>query len=193
MLSLSSMKYSLPIFLMLAWTLETEMSSPILTSQDAFLPICKLVLFSVFRMKNTFALVNSSFCYPELKVSRIMKFSLGLSTSIISTIRLFTFTENGKLTLQSSQFIFLYFITTCPFIAFIVLFLSSQVLRHFKCIPPMVPEQLQGDIIGLKSWSSWATSALSLSSRQMRQTIDDLADSAIETYDFLLSSIFSVL
>lgn len=154
MLSLSSIKYSLPIFLMLAWILDTEMSSPILTSQDAFRPICRFVLFSVLRMKKTFALVNSSFCWPELSVSRIMKLSYGFSTSIISTIRLLTLTENGKFTLQSSQFIFLYLMTTWPLIAFIVLFLSSHVLRHFKCIPPMVPEQLHGDIIGLNDSSS---------------------------------------
>ena len=153
----------------------------------------RFVLFSVLRMKKTFALVNSSFCWPELSVSRIMKLSYGFSTSIISTIRLLTLTENGKFTLQSSQFIFLYLMTTWPLIAFIVLFLSSHVLRHFKCIPPMVPEQLHGDIIGLNNSSSCSHSAWSVSSRQIRQTMEDLTDSANETYDFLLSSIFSVL
>jgi hypothetical protein len=100
-------------------------------------------------MKNTFVLLNSSFYTPELNVSKIMKLSFGLSTYMMSTILLLTLTENGNFYLQSSQSIFLYLRTTCPFTAFIVLFLSSHSLRHFKCIPPIVPEQLQGDIIGL--------------------------------------------
>ena len=153
-LSLSSMKYSLLSFLILAWTLETDISSPILTSHEAFLPIYRLDLFSVFNMKNTFDLVNSSFWFPELSVSRIMKLSRGLSTSMMSTIRLFTLTENGKFCLHNSQLIFLYFTTTWPFMALRVLFRSSHVLRHFRWMPPMVPEQWHGEIIGLNCSSS---------------------------------------
>ena len=59
-LSLSSMKYSLLIFLIFECTRETEISSPILTSQDAFLPIYKFDLLSVFRIKKTLLLENSS-------------------------------------------------------------------------------------------------------------------------------------
>lgn len=138
---LSSIKYSLLIFLMFEWILDTEMSSAILTSQEAFLPICKLCLLSVLRMKNTLDLLNSSFWLPELRVSKMMKFSLGRSTSIMSVILLLILTEKGNFYLQSSQLIFLNLITTWPLTAFIVLFLSSQVRRHFKWMPPMVPEQ----------------------------------------------------
>ena len=158
---LSSIKYSFAIFLMLEWILDTEISSAILTSQEAFLPICRLCLLSVLRMKNTFDLLNSSFWFPELRVSRIIKFSLGRSTSIISVIRLLILTENGNFYLQSSQLIFLNLMTTCPLTAFIVLFLSSQVRRHFKWMPPIVPEQLQGDIMGLNFSSVWSMISLS--------------------------------
>lgn len=176
-LSTSSMKYSCPIFLMFAWILDTEISSPILTSQEAFLPIYKLVLFSVFRMKKTLDFVNSSLWLPELNVSRMMKLSLGLSTSIMSTILLLTFTENGKFTRHSSQQIFLYLTTTWPLTAFIVLFRSSQVLRHFKWMPPTVPVQLQGLIMGLNFSSSWSSYSLWWS-KQILQTRADLAVSS---------------
>ena len=149
-LSLSSMKYSLLIFLIFEWTRETEMSSPILTSQDAFLPICKFTLFSVFKMKNTLLFENSSFWLPELKVSRIIKLSLGFSTSMISSIWLFKLIENGNFYLHSSQLTFLYFMITCPFTAFIVLFRSSHSLKHLRWIPPIVPLQWHGLIMGLK-------------------------------------------
>lgn len=146
---------------MLECILDTEISSPILTSQVAFLPIWRWDLFSVFKMKKTFCFVSSSLWLPELSVSRMMKLSLGLSTSMISTIRLFTFTENGNFYLQSSQLIFLNLTTTWPLTALRVLFLSSHVRRHFRCIPPIVPEQLQGEIIGLKFSSLKSTIALS--------------------------------
>lgn len=149
-LSLSSIKYSCPIFLMFEWILDTEISSPILTSHEAFLPICKFYLVSVFKMKKTLLFENSSFWLPELNVSNIMKLSLGLSTSIISTILLFKFIENGNFCLHSSQFTFLNFIMTCPFTAFMVLLRSSHSRRHLRWMPPMVPLQWQGLIIGLK-------------------------------------------
>ena len=69
------MKYSPPIFLMFECTLDTDMSSPILTSQEAFRPIERSNLFSVFRIKKTLLLVNSSFWFPELSVSKMIKFS----------------------------------------------------------------------------------------------------------------------
>ena len=131
------------------WVLDTDISSPILTSQVVFLPIWRVYLFSVFSIKNTFDFVYSSFWMPELNVSKIMKLSFGFSTYIISTILLLTFTEKGNFYLHNSQLIFLYLRTTWPLTAFIVLFLSNHSLRHFKWIPPIVPEQLQGDIIGL--------------------------------------------
>lgn len=150
-LSLSSMKYSLLIFLIFECTRETEISSPILTSQDAFLPIYKFDLLSVFRIKKTLLLENSSLWFPELKVSRMIKLSLGFSTSIISKIWLLRLIENGNFYLQSSQFTFLYLIITCPFTAFIVLFLSNHSLKHLRWIPPIVPLQWHGLIMGLNS------------------------------------------
>ena len=42
-------------------TRDTEISSPTMTSHVAFLPIEKIYLFSVFKMKNIFDLVDSSF------------------------------------------------------------------------------------------------------------------------------------
>jgi len=150
-LELSSMKYSFPILRMREWVRETDMSSPILTSQEVFLPIWSVDLLSVLRMKKTFDLVNSSLWLFELRVSRMMKLSWGFSTSMISTILLLMFTEKGNFYLHNSQLIFLYFRTTWPFTALRDLLRSSHSRRHFKWMPPIVPEQLQGDIIGLKS------------------------------------------
>lgn len=144
------MKYSLFIFLMLEWTLDTDMSSPILTSHEAFRPIYKFDLFSVFKMKNTLLFENSSLWFPELKVSSMMKLSLGFSTSMISKIWLFKLILNGNFYLHNSQFTFLYLMITWPFTAFMVLFRSSHSLRHLRCIPPIVPLHWQGLIIGLK-------------------------------------------
>ena len=132
-------------------------------------------LFSVLRIKNTLDLVNSSFQTPEDKVSKIIKLSFGLSILIISTILLLIVIEKGYFCLQSSQFIFLYFMTTWPLTAFIILLRSIHSRRHFKWMPPMVPEHPQGEIIGLKFVSAQSTIPLS-QSRQIRQTIAEVVE-----------------
>ena len=66
-LSLSTIQYSARLgfsnvnFLIMECSRDTEMSSAILTSQEVLRPSYSSDLFSVFKMKNNFDLVNSSF------------------------------------------------------------------------------------------------------------------------------------